>query len=147
MIKEHIISSMENTSDVASIMTRKVVTVEMDDDLQVAREILQNVEFHHILVVEKGRLVGVVSDRDLLKRLCPWLDKLSEKPHGRQTLNVKVHQIMSHKLITVSRETNIKTAARLILKNNISCLPVVSPQCGIEGIVTWKDILGFYMKH
>lgn len=133
--------------NVASIMTREVVTVKMDNSLQIVRKIFQNVEFHHVLVVEKENLVGVVSDRDLLKRLCPWLGKLSEKPHGRDTLEVKVHQIMSHKLITVSGETNIKTAARLMLKNNISCLPVVSPEGGIKGIVTWKDILGFYLKY
>lgn len=119
----------------------------MDDSLQIVREIFQNVNFHHVLVVEKEKLVGVISDRDLLKRLCPSLDKLSEIPHGRKTLEVKVHQIMSHKLITAFMETYIKTAARLMLKNNISCLPVVSPQGGIEGIITWKDVLSFYLKN
>ncbi len=53
---------------ISSIMTRRVVTVEMDDSLQIISEIFENVKFHHILVVENQKLVGVISDRDLIDR-------------------------------------------------------------------------------
>ncbi len=52
--------------NVASIMTRNVVTVGMDYTIQVIRDILKNFEFHHILVLENQKLVGVISDRDLI---------------------------------------------------------------------------------
>ncbi len=134
--------------NVASIMTCRVVTVEMDDTILTIREIFDHVKFHHILVVEEQKLVGVISDRDLLKWLCPWLGvgKCSEKACSRSCLGLKAHRIMSHEPITASRKTRIKTAARLLLKNNISCLPIVSPQSVLEGIVTWKDILKLLLK-
>ncbi|MCP4265723.1 MAG: CBS domain-containing protein [Candidatus Brocadiaceae bacterium] len=55
----------------------------------------------HVLLIklqtaqEKEKLVGVTSDRDLLKSLCPWLGKLSKKLHGRSTLQAKAHRVMS----------------------------------------------------
>jgi acetoin utilization protein AcuB len=134
---------MENPMNVASIMTRKVVTVEKDDHLWTIREIFENVKFHHILVVDDRKLVGVISDRDFLNAISPFLDMLSENICDSR----KAHEIMSRKLITVDAETSIEKASDLLLENNISCLPVISPQGSVEGIVSWKDILKFYSKN
>ena len=133
--------------NVASIMTRKVVTVGMDDPIQTICEVFNNFEFHHIPVVEDWKLVGVISDRDLLKAVNPFLDTSSEKKHGAITLDKKAHEIMSRNLITVDVETSIEKASDLLLENYISCLPVLSSQGIVEGIVTWKDILKFYSKN
>ena len=126
---------------VDSIMSRKVFKVRMDDTIATVREIFDHVRFHHLLVVEKRKLVGVISDRDLLKALSPFLDTLSERPCDAAILNRKVHQIMSRRPITTTKNATIQTAMKLLVENNVSCLPVVSPQGVIEGIVTWKDIL------
>ncbi len=132
---------------ISSIMTRRVVTVEMDDSLQIISEIFENVKFHHILVVENQKLVGVISDRDFIKALSPFLDTPSEVKRDITTLDKRAHQIMNRTPITVDAETSIEKASNLLLENNISCLPVISPQGSVEGIVTWKDILKFYSKN
>jgi acetoin utilization protein AcuB len=123
--------------NVASIMTRKMIMAEMDDSLFKVRNFFKYAEFHHILVVEDRKLVGVISDRDLLAE------------EGRDTINSnkRTHQIMSRMPITVDAQTSIEKASNLLLENNISCLPVVSSQGVVEGILTWKDILKFYMKN
>jgi acetoin utilization protein AcuB len=128
--------------NIASIMTRKVVTVEKDDSLWAIREIFEKAKFHHILVTENQKLAGVISDRDFLGAISPLLDTLSETMCD----NRKVHQIMSREVITVNAETGIKEAAGILLQKDISCLPVISSQGVIEGIVTWKDILKFLLK-
>ncbi len=120
--------------NVASIMTRDVVTVGMDYTVQIIRDILKNFEFHHILVLENQKLVGVISDRDLIDSDTFPIDK-------------KAYEIMSRNLITVDAETSIEKASVLLLENNISCLPAISPQGSVEGIVSWKDILKFYSKN
>ncbi len=122
---------------ISSIMTRRVVTVEMDDSLQIIREIFENVKFHHIMVVDGQKLAGVISDRDLIDR----------EERYTITLDKKAHEIMSRNLITVDVETSIEKASNLLLENNISCLPVISPNGSVEGIVSWKDILRFYSKN
>ncbi len=131
---------------VSSIMTRGVVTVDMDDSLQTIREILNSFEFHHIPVVDDQKLIGIISDRDLLGELSPFLDTPSQEQRDFAILKRRAHQIMSRILITVNAETSIEKASNLLLENNISCLPVISTQDNVEGIVTWKDILRFYMK-
>ena len=131
---------------VVSIMTEKVLKVRIDDSIGTMRDIFENVEFHHLLVVEGRKLVGILSDRDILRVISPFLHSLSEKDRDLTILNKKVHQIMTRKLITVGKNTNIEEAARLLLEKNISCLPVTSPEGEIDGIVTWKDILKFSIQ-
>ena len=132
--------------NVASIMTRKVFTVDMDDSLKTVRNIFKHVEFHHILVDDGKKLVGVISDRDLLKAVNPFLDTSSEKKHGAIALDKKAHQIMSKTPITIDAKTSTEEARNLLLENCISCLPVLSSQGIVEGIVTWKDIIKLLLK-
>lgn len=130
---------------VSSIMTHKVVTVEMDDTLLTIRMIFQHVKFHHLVVVDNRKPVGVISDRDFLKAVSPFLGKIIETTRDLDTLKKRAHQIMTRNPVTVYPETSIESAADLLLEKNISCLPVISSQGDIVGMVTWKDILQFYL--
>jgi acetoin utilization protein AcuB len=126
---------------VNEIMTTKVITIEMDTTLEQIQKIFEKHKFHHLLIVEDGELIGIISDRDVLKEVCPHVNTISEDSHARQTLKKKAHQIMSRKPITVESDTLVDDAASIMFKKNISCLPVVSPSGNIDGILSWKDIL------
>ena len=126
---------------VNEIMTTKVITIEMDATLGQIQKIFEKHKFHHLLIVEDGELIGIISDRDVLKEISPYVNTLSEDSRARQTLKKKAHQIMSRKLITVESDTLVDDAASIMFKKNISCLPVVSPSGNIDGILSWKDIL------
>jgi acetoin utilization protein AcuB len=54
---------------IEEIMTKKAVTVRMDDSLSHVKDLFETHHFHHLLVVEQHKLVGIVSDRDLLKAI------------------------------------------------------------------------------
>ncbi len=124
------------------IMAQRVVTVGMDDNLDVIRKIFGKVRFHHLVVIEEeNEVVGVISDRDVLKELSPYLETSSEQDRDLATLTRKAHQIMSRQPITASPEDSIEKAAESLLENSISCLPVISEDQVLVGIVTWKDIL------
>jgi len=126
---------------VNEIMTTKVITIEMDATLGQIQKIFEKHKFHHLLIVEDGELIGIISDRDVLKEISPHVNTISEDSRARQTLKKKAHQIMSRKLITVESDTLVDDAASIMFKKNISCLPVVSPSGNIDGILSWKDIL------
>ena len=129
------------------IMTTQVVTVGMDDSLQTVRMLFERFHFHHLLVLdEKARLVGVVSDRDLLKALSPFISTLMERPQDLRTLKKRVHQIMTRSPITASRDLAIEKAAVLMLEEKVSCLPIVHTDRTAEGIVTNKDILKWLIQ-
>ncbi|OGV63962.1 MAG: CBS domain-containing protein [Lentisphaerae bacterium RIFOXYA12_FULL_48_11] len=131
---------------VKSVMTQNILSVQMDDSIGKIREILKAAKFHHLFVVENKRLVGIISDRDMLRAISPFLNTLQETRRDLTVLDRRVHQIMSRKLVTVDRHTSIETAMKLLLDKNISCLPVVSPDGEIEGIVTWRDIIRAYLQ-
>jgi acetoin utilization protein AcuB len=136
-------TSRANSATVGDIMTRRLVTVGMDDTLGVVRMLFGAHRFHHLLVLEGRKLAGVISDRDLLKALSPRLGTPNETARDRATLNRHAHQIMSRRPVTVPRDWGIEAAARRMLEAKVSSLPVVS--AGVDdvlvGIVTWKDLL------
>jgi acetoin utilization protein AcuB len=125
---------------IVDIMKRRVATIEMDDTLETVHEIFAAAPFHHLLVIEEGRLVGILSDKDLYKALSPYLGSSSENQRDRDTLQRRVHQVMTREPVTVSPELSVSQACELLLAHGISCLPVLE-NGQIIGIVTWRDLL------
>jgi acetoin utilization protein AcuB len=127
---------------VSDIMTARIVTVEMDDRLEVVKEIFDTVKFHHLLVVdERRKLSGVVSDRDLLKALSPYVGSAAETARDVATLNKRVHQIMTRHPITLHPQAEITEAVSLLLTHSISCIPIVDGEHKPVGILSWRDLL------
>ncbi|MEL4399877.1 CBS domain-containing protein [Shewanella algae] len=129
---------------IADIMITRVVTVEMDDRLSVAKEIFHHAGFHHLLVVDdEGKLEGVLSERDLLRALSPNLGSDTASSRDLETLNKRAHQVMSRNPVTVAPHVGLAQASRLLLEKDIGSLPVLEDG-EIVGIVTWKDLLRAY---
>ncbi|MEX3947806.1 CBS domain-containing protein [Paraburkholderia sp. EG287B] len=128
---------------VEKFMTSRVVTVGFDDTLATVREIFAEASFHHLLVVEDGKLQGVVSDRDLLRAISPFIDSVVESARDLGTLNKRVHQIMSRKPLTLRPESSLSDAVALFLSNKISCIPIVDAEFRPVGIVSWRDVLRY----
>jgi len=127
--------------NISEIMSKRIVTVELDDTLRVVRDIFANVAFHNLLVVENKRLYGVLSDRALLKALSPNLGTAAETQEDRATLNKKVHQVMSREPITLPRNASVRDAVRLFNTETITCIPVVDDDNRPVGIISWRDII------
>lgn len=130
---------------ISSIMTKEVVTVKMDDFLRTIHRIFENVKFHHVLVIEDNELYGVISDRDILKAISPYVGTPSQLLRDEATMDKRAHQIMSRHPVTIAKEQSVDEAIALLLKENVSCLPVISLDGHIEGIVTWKDLIKSYL--
>ena len=123
------------------IMSKRIVTVELDDRLGVVKEVFDSLKFHHLLVIEDGKLFGVVSDRDLLRALSPYIDSSVETARDVATLNKRVHQIMTRKPITLTADASVADAMGLFLSHPISCIPIVDEQFKPVGIVSWRDVM------
>ena len=127
---------------VRDIMSTRVATVSLDDRLHVVKEIFDASKFHHLLAVEDdGTLYGVVSDRDLLRALSPFIGSIVETGRDAATLDKSVHQIMTRKPITLRPDASIAAAIRVFLAHPVSCIPIVDAQFKPVGIVSWRDIL------
>lgn len=128
------------TTKVESLMTRGVLTMGMDRPISEAKALFDDGKLHHLVVLEHGEVVGVVSDRDVLRWISPFVGKMSERPQDLALLDRPLHQVMSRKVLTVTPETPIERAAALLLERRISCLPVVNEHGHLQGILTWRDM-------
>jgi len=126
---------------IKDLMTTPVVTVEMDDTLAVVKEIFDNTRFHHLAVLEEGRLYGVLSDRDLFKAISPGVGTPAENNQDRAALSRRAHQIMSRRPVVIEQEQDMRAALRLFEERHVSCLPVVDADANLVGMLTWRDLL------
>ena len=126
---------------VGAIMTSRVGTVEMDDTLNLIQDVFRKVKFDHLVVVDEGKIVGLISDRDFFKAISPFVNTFSETSRDRATLEKRVHQIMSLDPVTVLKSCPIEKAAKMMMERGISCLPVTQSDGTVEGILTWKDLI------
>ncbi|HEX5055942.1 MAG TPA: CBS domain-containing protein [Gammaproteobacteria bacterium] len=132
---------------VQEIMTKSVISVGVQDTLSTVKEIFDNAGFHHLLVVEGEELIGVVSDRDLLKAISPNIGTPLETPDDTLTLEKRVYQIMSTDLIVLTDNACVADAVNTFNNHVISCIPVVDGQQRPVGIVSWRDILRILPVH
>lgn len=117
-----------------SEMTRRVVFLDINDDLKKADASMKALQIHHVPVLEKGRLVGMLSDRDVLAQ-GRWRGKTFLVPKK------KVSEIISGRVITCSPDHSIARAADLMLKHEVHALPVVDENKELVGILTATDLL------
>jgi acetoin utilization protein AcuB len=130
-----------------TIMTRQLLTVGMDETVETVSRLLAQHHVHHLLVVEHGRLLGVISDRDVLRNLSPFVGRPSERVQDAHLLRRHAHQIMTRHPVCVRPHTPIAEACTLLLFHGVSCLPVLTDDGRPIGIVTWRDLLRHFMPH
>ncbi len=121
-------------------MNPNVVTVDADDSMLDATKLLKEHNIRHLPVLEKGKLVGVITDRDL-KRASPS-DATALEAHELLYLiaNIKVREIMTKNPITVPYNYTIEEAAELLLQARISGMPVVDKDGDVIGTITQTDL-------
>lgn len=127
---------------VKDIMNAHPVVVSPDENMWALKRIFDKHQFHHVLVVEGGNLLGIISDRDYLKTVSPNVKNGAMTSSDLNTMNRKTHQIMTRKVITVKPDDQVMKAVLLFNENKISSLPVVEGDKPL-GILSWRDIMRF----
>jgi acetoin utilization protein AcuB len=113
------------------LMTREVVTLDVEQPVRDAIQLFSSKQFRHLLVTEGGQLAGVLSDRDVLRALL--------RDAGASA--VPVSSVMTKDPITVVPDASISEAIHLLTSRRINCLPVAAPSRHILGILTTTDLL------
>ncbi len=131
------ISLVIGPTEVADVMTGKVVTLSPHHSFNDVANLMNDRYFRHCVVVDNARqVVGVISDRDILR-------SLARSPNARTK---SLDQIMTRNPVTVKRNTPIVDAVAKILARRINCLPVVEDDGSVCGIVTSTDLLKSYQQ-
>lgn len=129
-------------SVVADIMSEAVVTITPDSSIGIAIGLMREGGFHRLPVVEEGKLVGIVTDRDLRQATNSPL-VLRERWYSDFLLEaIKVRSCMTPDPIRAAPTTPVLDAVRLLRTHKIGGLPVVVDEA-VVGIVTTTDILDY----
>lgn len=126
---------------VKDVMRNAVQTLSPDSSLREAKQLFERERFHHLVISERQKIVGVISDRDVLKAISPFIGNPMERSQDRSTLTKRIHQIMKRSLVTIGPGATAAEAAKTMLRENVSCLPVVDDDRQILGIVTVRDFV------
>jgi acetoin utilization protein AcuB len=124
---------------VSDWMTKKVITVDLDDYLSDAITVMRDKGVKHLPVVKGDKIKGIISDRDI-KEFSPSKATTLDIYELHYILaNTKIKDLMKAKVFTTSPDTPVEEAAMVMLDKNIGCLPVVEGGC-LSGIISDKDI-------
>jgi CBS domain-containing membrane protein len=126
---------------VSDVMQTEIVSLGVGDRLDLVEDIMRLGRVRHLPVLDDGRLVGLVSNRDLL---AASLSKaLDFEPMQRRSFvrSVQVDEVMSRDLVTVEPSTPLRKAAAMLLERKIGCLPVVKPDGTLVGLLSESDLV------
>jgi acetoin utilization protein AcuB len=121
-------------------MSRDVVTISPATTLPEAHRLMTDHQIRRLPVVEDGRLVGIITRGDVRGAEASDATSLNIWELHYLIAKIKVKEIMTHDPITISQDATIGEAARAMLDNKISGLPVVDRQRRMVGIITESDI-------
>lgn len=134
---------------VEELMTSKVFTVDPNDLIDRVFFLIHYEKVRHIPVIEKGKVIGMVSDRDLYKALGPKSNSrgIIESANDTQlhVVSKKVRNIMRRGIITVKPDQYASEAASLMAEHKIGALPVIN-NGKLVGILSATDILRVFSK-
>jgi CBS domain-containing protein len=136
---------LHSDARVKEIMAKEVSTLGRNHTVDLADEIMSLERIRHLPVLDDGRVVGVVSQRDLFRSALATALGYGEKAQKRLLRTLRVKEVMREPAITISPDATVKEATRLMLDKKIGCLPVVEGHT-LVGIVTETDILRYVVS-
>ena len=119
----------------ADIMHRPVISITSTILIDEAWSLFARHRIHHLPVIDVGHLVGIVSDRDLLR---------ASLNRGEQATQLRIADIMNQPVITAAPDTEIRLLAEVMVRQRIGVLPVVmeiTEQETVVGVITRSDLL------
>jgi CBS-domain-containing membrane protein len=133
---------------VADVMTRDVVTLYEESSLEQVLSVLGPYRFRHLPVVDGKRVVGIISQRDLLLLTTQGLGHgpAAQAREARHLEEVFLRDVMTTQVVTIQPEATLAEAAHRMLESRIGAHPVVDHHGELLGIVTENDLLRTFVQ-
>jgi acetoin utilization protein AcuB len=126
--------------EVAKWMTKSLMTIKPKDSLRHARERLAKYRVNQLPVVVDGKLVGIVTDRDIRDAYPSSLRLFYGKDIDEFGDSHTVEEVMTYNVVSVTPQTSLREAAQRLRRQRFGALPVVD-QGQLVGIITRSDVL------
>jgi CBS domain-containing membrane protein len=138
---------MANLTKISDIMPEGFFSIELEDTIHKADEIMRNENIKHIPVVDNGKFIGLITERTImeytLRKLYDFDDDFGSQGYDRV---IDFQNIMIKNLHLIYPEDSVRKAVEIMAKKRIDCLPVVDWEKNLLGLLTFTDILLFLNK-
>ncbi|MFZ0050701.1 MAG: CBS domain-containing protein [Desulfobaccales bacterium] len=131
---------------VKEVMVKEMATLDVNDELSLANDIMRLGRVRHLPVVDGARLLGIISERDLFRSSLAQALGYGGKTSRELMKTVRIKDIMVRELVTISPEMDLLQAVKIMVDKKIGCLPVVD-QDRLVGLITETDIMLQYLKN
>lgn len=131
---------------VGDVMSTAVICVDSLTTVPEAHQLMKERQIRRLPVIDDGQLVGIVTLGDVRGALPSEVTTLNRTEQEYLMKQVKVSRIMHGDVLTVTPETTLVEAARLMVKRKIGGLPVVNTEGNVIGMVTESDIFNAFVK-
>ena len=121
-------------------MSKDVITVDENDSMHDATKRLKEHDIRMLPVIKKGRLIGILTDRDLKRASASDATTLEVHELLYLLTRVKVKDIMTKDVVTVLPDYTVEETAQVLQKNRISGAPVVGANGQLVGTITQTDL-------
>ncbi|MDP2800165.1 MAG: CBS and ACT domain-containing protein [Deltaproteobacteria bacterium] len=122
-------------------MASEVVVIDENTSMMKATQMMKEQNIRRLPVLRKGKLVGIITDRDLKDAAPSKATSLDVHELYYLLSEIKVKDIMAKGLITINGDDTVEKAAVIMLENRISGLPVVNNKGDLIGVITLTDVL------
>jgi acetoin utilization protein AcuB len=121
-------------------MSKNVISVDVNDSMHNAMKLMKENKIRMLPVMEEGKLVGIITDRDIKRASASDATTLEIHELTYLMIRIKVIDIMNKNPITVRFDHTLEETAEILLNNKISGVPVVGDKGGVVGIITQTDL-------
>jgi CBS domain-containing membrane protein len=130
---------------VKEVMVKEIATLDVNDELSLANDIMRLGRIRHLPVVDDGRLAGIISERDLFRSSLAQALGYGGQASRDLMKTLRIKDIMVKEVTTISPDAKLCDAIRLMMDKKIGCLPVVEGD-HLVGLITETDIMLQYLK-
>ena len=128
---------MDAKNSKLSVLIRKPITVSLSTTLLKTREVLLEHKIKRVIVVDKKKPLGVITEKDIAKKIY----QLGTKPIG----SVKAEHFKPKKLFTLTKDHSVQDCAKMMKKHRISLIIILNKDKTLGGIVTETDLVGIFL--
>ena len=138
---------MNIQAPISSIMSTDLMVVQSDDKVVIVKNIMEANEIHHVLVVNFNKLVGMISQSDILHFLKGMnYNSYQDIMNDVRLKNYTAEEIMTEDLECLQPEDSIEKALELFQKNKFHAIPIVKDDNSLVGIITTFDIINMVLE-
>lgn len=137
---------MKKGEKVKNVMTKDVLTVDINDSLQTVNKLFRKNRIRHLPVTSDDKLIGILSQTDIL-RISFGNTFGDEQQSGDEAIfdMLSINQVMKHSPVTVTSEATVKEAGQILAEKEFHALPVVDEE-KLVGIITTTDLINYFLK-